>query len=277
MNQARDALPGHLAVESRFQLLTRVGFAARGLLYIVIAALLILTGRTEDVAGALEYVGRGTGKYLLAILGAGMAVYGLWRLSDLAFGIEHPGGDGKALRKRGAAGFIGLVYLYLAYKAFNVLLAGRTGSMDAREQADTILDLPGGRLVLWAAAAVLAAAGAAQIHKAVECRFMSRLDEGASSRDWIKWMGRIGYAARGVIFFLVAFLIGRAAADRNSNEAGGMEQALDLLGGPLLVPVAAGLLLFGLFSLLEARYRRVHRPPPPERVAEKVRDTVAGR
>ena len=54
---ASDALPDDLARESKFLLLTRLGFVARGLLYILIAALVLTTGRTEDVTGAMEVVG----------------------------------------------------------------------------------------------------------------------------------------------------------------------------------------------------------------------------
>jgi hypothetical protein len=264
----RDQLPGQLAGESRFQLLTRLGFAARGLLYIVIALLVIGTGRTEDLTGALEYLNRGAGKLLLIALAAGMAVYGLWRLSDAALGTEHAGTDWNALGKRAAAGLIGAIYLYLSYKAVSVLQAGRAGTMDAQAQPDTVLDFPGGHVVLALAALVLVLAGVNQLYKAGTCSFMNRLREGAGGQAWIKWMGRLGYTSRGVIFLVVAYLIGRAAADRRSNEAGGLEQALDLLRGPFLIPVAAGLLLFGLFSLVEARFRRIHRPPVEEAAAK---------
>jgi len=54
-----------------------------------------------------------------------------------------------------------------------------------------------------------------------------------------------------------------------------MEQALDLLSGPTLLAVAGGLILFGAFSIVEARYRRIHRPPPARAVAAKVKEKVA--
>jgi hypothetical protein len=253
-----------LAAEGKFQWLTRLGFAARGLLYILIALLAIGTGRTEDLTGALEYVGHGPGKILLIGIGVGLATYGLWRVSDAALGTEHPGTDWKTAGKRAVAGGIGVIYLYLAYKSVRVLLAGRAGSMGAEQQADTVLDLPGGALMLHLVALGLAIAGANQLWKAVQCKFMRRLREGAGQQDWIKWMGRLGYAARGVIFLLIAWLIHHAAADRTASEAGNLEKALDSLRGPYLTPIAAGLMLFGLFSLVEARYRRIHRPPPVE-------------
>lgn len=46
---------------ARLETLTRVGFATRGLLYIVIALFVITTGRAEDPAGALQYLGQGGG------------------------------------------------------------------------------------------------------------------------------------------------------------------------------------------------------------------------
>src|SRR4028119_1947573 len=102
-------MPRDLAGESKFQTWTRVGFFARGLLYLIIGVLIIGTGRTEDLTGALEYLGKGIGRILLAVLALGMLTYGLWRLADAAFGIENYGTDGKAIRKRGAAGLIGVI------------------------------------------------------------------------------------------------------------------------------------------------------------------------
>lgn len=276
MNNPLEPSP-ELAAEGKFQWLTRLGFAARGLLYVLIGLLAIGTGRTEDLTGALEYVGHGVGKILLIALTAGLGTYSLWRLSDAAFGTEHPGTGWKALGKRAVAGGVGLVYLYLAYKAVRVVLAGRSGTMGTQEQADTVLDLPGGALVLFAVALGLAVAGGNQLWKALRCKFMNRLREGAGQQAWIKWMGRLGYASRGVIFFVVAWLVYNAAVDQVASEAGNLEQALDVLRGPFLVPIAAGLMLFGLFSLVEARYRRIHRPPPADAVAEKVSQELGGR
>src|SRR5690348_12843159 len=112
-----------VAHESNFQRLTRLGFAARGLLYMLIAALVILTGETEDLTGALEYVGHGLGKLLLAVLAVGMAGYGLWRLSDAAFGMESGRHRWKAWGKRIAAATSGCIYSWLAFKAARILLS----------------------------------------------------------------------------------------------------------------------------------------------------------
>ena len=271
---ATSALPGNLAYEGKFQWLTRLGFAARGLLYILIAMLVFRTGRTEDLTGALEYVGRGSGKLLLIGIAAGLATYGLWRLADAAFGTESPGTSWKVMCSRGARAFIGFIYLYLSYKAVRVLVAGRAGTADTEDHARAALDLPNGDIVIGLAALVMLVAGGNQFRKAWSCSFLRHLDEGAGQQLWVRWLGRIGYAARGVVFGVVGYLLYRAAIDHQAGKAGGLEHALDFLSRPVNRWVAAGLFLFGLFSLVEARFRRIRRPPV-ERIKNEVREKVA--
>lgn len=262
-----------LASESRFLSLCRIGFLGRGLLYICIGVLVIGTGRTEDLTGALEYIGEGTGRILLIVIVSGLAAYGLWRLSDGAFAIDSPGRDWKARRQRLASIGIGGIYLYLAYKGVRILLAGRSQAMTTQQQADTLLDLPGGQLVLAGAAAGLAIAGLVQLRKAMHCRFLRKLDRRGRSKV-VKWLGRIGYAARGIIFLVIAFLLGRGAVDGRSDEVGGMEQALDFMSGPVLYAVALGLMLFGALSIVEALFRMLHEPPMDE-IRQKVVEKIA--
>lgn len=263
-----------LARESRFLSFCRIGFLGRGVLYILIAWLVLRTGRTEDVTGALEYLGRGTGRVLLIIITAGLLAYGLWRLADALFGIENRGSEAKAMRKRGAAGCIGLVYLFLAFKAVRILFVGHAGVMTPRQQADAVLDLPGGTIMLGLVAAGLVIGGLYQLRKAGKCSFLAPLDQRAQAPA-IKWLGRLGYAARGVVFMTVGYLVGRAAIDGRSQEAGGMEQALDVLSGPLLYSVALGLMLFGAFSIVEALFRHLPEPPSPREIKRKVSEKLS--
>ena len=261
-----------LANESKFQWLARFGFVTRGFLYIVISLLVIGTGRTEDLTGAMEYLQRGFGRWLLFLMIAGMFGYGLWRVSDSAFGMDSGRHHPKAWRRRIAAGTSGVIYLFLAYKALRIMLQGYSNAGDAHEHAARALHLPGGTLLLGGAAAVLGGAGLVQLYKAGSCSFLRHLGEGAH-RPFAKWLGRIGYAARGVIFLTVAWLLARAALNHSAAEAGGLEQALDALRGPLEIPVAAGLLLFGLYSFIEARYRSIHKPPT-DHIKRKLEETV---
>jgi hypothetical protein len=266
-------VPDDLAGQSKFQWLARLGFVVRGLLYIVIALLVIATGRTEDLTGAIAYFGHGVGRGLTIVMIFGLTGYGVWRLTDAALGTDSGRHHAKAWRRRGAAAVSGCIYLFLAYKALHILAGGRSEIGGAHRNAETALHLPAGDYLLGGAALVLAGAGAVQLYKAASCVFLEHLDERAR-RPFAKWLGRVGYAARGVIFLTVAFLLARSALDRSAADAGGLEQALDALHGPIEYAVAAGLLLFGLYSIVEARFRSI-REPPVEHIKDKVEEAVS--
>jgi len=241
------------------EILTRLGFAARGLLYIVIGVLVMRAGRAEDPAGVIEYVADGVGRWLVFAMAAGFIGYGLWRLADAALGVEHKGDEKEGL-KRTAAGISAAVHLYLAKQALEVALGDRNLSENgAQDQARELLQLPGGQWMLGAVAALLLAAGAYQFVIASKCSFLAKLD--SRVRDtWVKWLGRAGYSARGVVFLIAGYFVARSALAERSSQAGGMEQALEWLSSPIDMVVAAGLLLFGIYGLIEARFRRIHAP-----------------
>jgi hypothetical protein len=138
-------------------LLTRLGFAARGLLYIVIGFLVLRTGRTEDPAGALSVVAEGGGRTLLYLIIAGFLAYGLWRLSDAAFNIERHEPGKKGLAERAGAAASGIVHLILAWQAVRIVQSAGAGSGGGgtQEGAQTALQLPGGQLMLVVAGLVL--------------------------------------------------------------------------------------------------------------------------
>jgi hypothetical protein len=75
-------------------------------------------------------------------------------------------------------------------------------------------------------------------------------------------MGRLGYGARAVVFTIIAGFFAVAAWHAHATEAGGMADALAMLqdqpGGKwLLAATGVGLGLFGVYSFVEARFRRV--------------------
>jgi hypothetical protein len=254
-----------MRISPRLTALTRLGFAARGLLYIVIAVLLFRSGRSEDTSGALAELGENGGDPLLLAMAAGFVAYGLWRLADAALDIEGHGAGTKGLGRRLAAAGSGIVYSALAWQAFRLMdspTAVSTGG--AEETARTAIALPGGPLLLIAAGAILVAVGLYQLVKAYRCSFCEHMDPRVAGRASVRWIGRAGYSARGVIFIVSGYFIIRAGLDSRASQAGGMEEALRWLDRPVDLLVAAGLLLFGLFSILEARFRVIHDVPIDE-------------
>ena len=246
----------------RLVALTRVGFAARGLLYIVIAMLVLRSGRSEDISGALAELGRSGGDPLLLAMAAGFVAYGLWRLADAALNIEGHESGARGLGGRFAAAGSGIIYSALAWQSIRLIEGAAASSTDgAEEGARTALALPGGPLLLVAAGMILVGAGLYQLVKVHRCSFCDHLEPAVASQPWVRWMGRGGYAARGVTFVVSGFFITSAGLDARASEAGGMEEALRWLDSPVDLAVAAGLLLFGLFSLVEARFRIIHQVP----------------
>jgi hypothetical protein len=75
-------------------------------------------------------------------------------------------------------------------------------------------------------------------------------------------LGRLGYAALGVVFTIIGIFLIVAAFQHNPGAAKGLGGALQTLlqqpfGHVLLLIVALGLIAYGLYSLAEARYRRI--------------------
>jgi uncharacterized membrane protein YidH (DUF202 family) len=258
------------SVSPNFLMLTRVGFAARGLLYLIIGYLALKLGRAEDAGGALEHVSREAGGLVLGLLALGFVAYGIWRVADAIFDTQNKGNEAKGIAGRLAGALSGLIHLGLAFTA--VKLASGTGSgsdssNSAESGAATAMGLPGGDLLLYLAAAILAAAGIAQLVIAAKRDFCKHLATEAKTKMWVIAAGVGGHAARGVIFLSAAWLLFGAARHNEAEEAGALGDALLNLPGALQAAVAAGLCLFGAYSLIEARYRIIPDPHVKNRVA----------
>ena len=247
--------------DARLTMLTRLGFAARGLLYIVIALLVIVSGRSEDPGGALRYLGEGGGQVLLGIIAAGLFAYGLWRLADAALDVErHGSGQESAVERVGAAAS-GLVHLFLAWQAVRLIRGAASTGDSTREGTQSALQLPGGAALVVLAGVVLLAVGAFQLIKAVRGTFLRHLEPQVARQRWAQWSGRAGYAARGLVFLISSFFVLKAGFTEQASQAGGTAEALAWLSSPWDILVALGLLAFGLFSLVEARFRVLHDVP----------------
>lgn len=107
--------------------------------------------------------------------------------------------------------------------------------------------------------------GLFQLYRAYDAKFMEKLkpgEMGAGERTSTRRAGRIGHAARGVVFCVIGAFLVRAALQFDPSRARGLGGALSALAsrpfGPyLLGAVAVGLACFGLFMFVVARYRRI--------------------
>ena len=104
-----------------------------------------------------------------------------------------------------------------------------------------------------------------QAYKAGFQRHFNQHQMSATERNWAKWMGQFGIAARGTVFCIIGIFLILAALHANAGEARGLDGALAALAqqpfGPwLLGIVALGFIAYSIYSLIEARYRRITQP-----------------
>lgn len=251
-----------MAGVSGLETFTRIGFAARGVLYMVIGYLALRSGGAADNIDALEYLQGHWGKILLGIMAIGFLAYGVWRLSEAYFDTEGHGTDGKGIAVRIGGAVSGIIHLGLTYYAVRLSLGEKSGSGESASDggASTALALPGGEILLGIAAAGIIATGLYQLVKAVKLDFLKHLDSTVAHEPWVAWAGRIGYAARGVVFAILGWLLWRAAQHASAPNSAGTEEAMLSLPTGIRAAVAVGFVLFGVFSLIEARYRRINDP-----------------
>lgn len=255
---------------ANLETLTRIGFAARGILYLVIGYLALRSGGAADNIDALNYLNGTAGKILLAIMALGFAAYGLWRLSEALLDTEAHGSDAKGIAIRIGGAASGLIHLALCIYAARLAFGGeRSNGGGASEGAATALSLPGGQLVLTIAAIGIFITGLYQLIKAIKLGFLKHLDPSVAKSDLVAWTGRVGYAARGIVFAIVGWLFWNASQHARAAEAGGTEEAMTSLPDGLRFLVALGFVLFGIFSLVEARYRRINDPHAISRLKQQ--------
>lgn len=259
-----------MSSDDRLTLLARLGFAARGLVYMLVGWFAIVAarsgGRPDDNRSALQSLADGgAGQALLGLIALGLVGYALWRLSEAWFDPANHGSDAKGATKRGGFVVSGLVHLGLAIFAARLAFdkrGGETGDAGADAGSAWLMALPGGVWLVGFVGLLLLAGAAGNFAEAYRAKFAGHLRGDLPARATVVTAGRLGYAARGIVFLLVGWFAIRAALTENPEAAGGTGQALralqDLSYGPLLLGiVAAGLLLFGVFGIVEARYREV--------------------
>jgi len=254
-----------------FEWFARAGFVARGLLYGIIGILAIklaLGGGGGDSAsqkGALEAIAHQPfGKFLLILVAVGLAGYSLWRLIRAALG-HGPEASDSGMERVAAAGS-GIVYAGFCALAIEILVgAGSGSSTKPNAGAAGVFAWPGGVWLVGIVGAFFIVIGLYQGYRGVSHDFLkdSKTEEMSNGvRAWVKWIGTFGYLSRMVVFVLVGVFLIKAAIDYDPNKAVGLDGALakvrDSAYGPYtLGVVATGLIAFGLYSLSDARYRRL--------------------
>ena len=253
-------------------MLGRAGYAAKGVVYLVIGALAARAalgkgGTTTDSRGALGVIGDGPfGSAALLLIGIGLLGYMAWRLVAAITDAEGKGDEPTSLATRVAQAGRGVVYGALGIQALRLLGGGdSTESTATRDWTARLLALPFGRATGGGRRNRRASLRGYQLYRAASDKVRKHLDlgeAGATRAAWIVRIGRFGIAARAVVFAMIGVFLLRAAMQADSGEAGGIAQSLRALAGAshgrlVLGAVAFGLVAYGVYQIATARYRHM--------------------
>jgi hypothetical protein len=254
------------------KVLARVGLVAKGVSYAIVGVLALELalghgGKATSRTGALATLARsGFGKVLLVLLACGFAAYALWRLAEAIFDEGDDGDDAGGIAKRVGAFARGALYVGLTYTTLKVLAnSGSGGSQNAKTHHATavVLSWPGGTWLVALGGLIMVAAGGFNAYRAVTRSFEKRWKgTDPAARQWGARIGVVGLLSRFVVFGLIGVFLVKAALDYNPKDAVGLDGALQRLashsyGHVLLAIVAVGLVAYGVFCLVDARYRQV--------------------
>jgi hypothetical protein len=253
--------------------LARWGLVSKGVLYVLVGAIAFQVsaleeGRLRDRGGALSTLAdEAWGKLLVGALAVGLLGYAVWRFAEAALGRPLEGGEKEGWTKR--LGYLarGFWYLGLFGVAVAVLVgADESGGSKSEDRfTGRVLQWPAGRWLVAAVGLGILGAGVfnlwrgftGRFRKNLKLRKLSPLEERAFTI-----VGGVGHVARGIVFGLIGFFLVQAAYDYDPQEAVGLDGALAKVlqqdyGDTLLTLVAAGLVAYGVYCFVEARYREV--------------------
>jgi hypothetical protein len=257
------------------EMLARWGYGARGAVYCLVGGLALLAalgsgGRTGGSRSALQsLLAQPFGQVWLGAIALGLFGFAIWRILEALTDADRRGASWNALGVRAAHLISGAIYGSLALFAADLALGGRAaaGSEDqaARDWTAWLLAQPFGPWFVGLAGLAIIGAGLGFAMRGWRGNVTDYLALSPNTRRWAVPLGRLGFAARGVVFVVIGGFLAVAALHNNSSDVRGLGGALQSLqaqpyGWALLALTAAGLFAFGLFGFVQARFRRIDMP-----------------
>jgi hypothetical protein len=259
---------------SRLELLARLGYVARGIVNLLIGLLALFAafgrgGGATGSKGALQtLLLQPLGSLVLAVVGLGLFGFALWRVFQSLLDADGLGRTPRAMVVRLGQMVSAFAYGGLGVFAMSLLFGWGTGGgeeQSARDWTRWLLAQPFGRWLVGAVGLAIIGAGFGMVHKAWSGSFARHLACDRATATWVMPLGRLGYAARALVFLVMGGFLVLAAYHTDPSEAHGLGGALLALqeqpfGRVLFALVAFGLAAFGTFEFAEARYRRIDTP-----------------
>lgn len=258
------------ATDSRgFVLAARAGYVAAGLLHIMIGVIAFRVARggsgSADQSGAVAALGSSPGgTVLLWACFLGCAALAVFLLSDAFFGAKRLSGEEK-LKHRVKTGGQAVVYGAIGVVFGTYALGGTSDSSESTQSISArLMAHPAGTVLLVAVGVGLVVAGGYFVHRGVTRTFTQNLTSlpPGTAGTAVVGLGAVGYAAKGVALAVLGGLFVVATLQHDPQEATGLDGALKSLQGQpfgawLLGAVALGLICYGAFMVVRAKYQRM--------------------
>jgi hypothetical protein len=273
--RAKDHVEKSLAQASPvIEFLARAGYAAKGVVYCIVGGLAILAafgrsgGQTTGSRGAIHaLLDKPAGVVLVSLLAVGLAGYAMWCFIQASLDPDHKGSDAKGIAIRIGYFAKAVVHAGLVVAAIGMVTGRNSGEGGGESNIDRwtgrLMSLPAGIWLAGIAGACVVGYGVFQLYRAWKMKLDSMLALGQmdpKARRPAIVVSRFGIGARGVVFIVIGIALVFAALHANPREAKGVGGALKTLAdqpyGPWLLAItAAGLIAYGVYEFLRAKYR----------------------
>jgi hypothetical protein len=250
--------------------LARLGYASVGIVYMIVGGFAVAAGLGErgqagSQSDAFAFILRQPfGRALLIAIAVGLCGYVLWRFTSAVMDDEHRGNDAKGIGIRLGSFGRGIVYAVLAVEAIRMAMhrggGGRAGEQQTRHWTGRLMNAPFGQWLLAAVGLGVVGYGAYQLYKAWDSKLSKRIRVGEIDgrvRRKVIAISRFGIGARGVVFIVIGGSLLIAAFKHNPGAAHNSTGALQILPPAMLTVVGAGLAAYGVYAMVNARYRRM--------------------
>ena len=247
----------------KFRWLVRLGFAARGVVYLLLGYIALGTGGEAKggQAAVFDYIQQVPfGTPLLWIMALGLLGYAAFKFLSAVADIQHQGSDATGALQRVGDAASGMAHTFFAYVCYQFAKGAQQSVSDGsggQEMAGSVLAMELGSVLIGLLGLGFLVAGFMEGKKAWTAGFMRWISHRAPSG--VRTAGRIGHAARGIVFAVIGWSMVQGAWFARESEIKGLGEAiLSLRGmGTLYTLVAVGLMVFGAFGLVLSRYRIV--------------------
>lgn len=252
----------------------RFGYAAKGLVYGTTGWLaiweVIHPGQDDTVVGATGAIAliarQPFGRVLAVLIAISLMGYVIWRFLQALLDPEHSGCNPSDIMRRIGYGCSGVVYASIAYSVIELLIdPPESDDRSAEEWVLIIMKQPFGRWLIGAIGLLFFAIGCYYFYRSIKAEFRKRFKRHKmtnAEKTWASIVGRVGIAARGVVYLVIGVFAMRAAWFFDANEIKTTEQALKLFDNNptdefVLCALGVGFVAYGIHMAFQAKYRSI--------------------